>query len=123
MGATDAWCWCWCWCAVDRCTGAVSADVGTGVAARVGGAGTLGVGEGASAGADVDGVADARGIGAPIGDLRGAAFAREGGASAVARCTGAPSPGRAGGVGGVAGVTGVGAGVRATRGSGAGGLA
>lgn len=91
--------------------------------ARVGGTGKLGMGEGASAAADVDGVADAGGIGAPIGDLRGAGFAREGGASAVARCTGAPSPGRAGGVGGIAGVTGEGAGVRATRGAGAVGLA
>ncbi|MFE5945731.1 hypothetical protein [Streptomyces sp. NPDC056480] len=71
------------------------------------------------AGADADGVADARVIGAPIGDLRGVVLAGGIDALVAARCTGAPSPGRAGGVDGVAGVTEVGAGARATRGAGA----
>ncbi|MFF5922166.1 hypothetical protein ACFY8C_28105 [Streptomyces flavochromogenes] len=107
--------WCWCWFAVDRCTGADSADVGRGEAevgtgeagvgagavARAGtcgptgptgptgrGAGVTGLpgaGEAAWAGADVDDGADAREIGAPIGDLRDVGFAGVTGASAVAR--------------------------------------
>ncbi|MFB7408517.1 hypothetical protein ACFCZ2_15145 [Streptomyces sp. NPDC056202] len=78
-----------CWSAADRCTGMVSADAGTGVAARVGAAGapgaSVGAGEGAVVGAGVDGVAAARAIGAPIGDLRDAVFVREAGAWAVVR--------------------------------------
>ncbi|MFB6625212.1 hypothetical protein ACFCWD_13380 [Streptomyces sp. NPDC056374] len=66
-----------------------SADAGTGAAARFGAAGVPGVGvgagEGAVAGADVGGVAAARAIGAPIGDLRDAVFVREAGAWAAAR--------------------------------------
>ncbi|MFF2302637.1 hypothetical protein ACFVVP_09070 [Streptomyces sp. NPDC058128] len=41
--------------------------------------------EGAVVGAGVGGVAAARAIGAPIGDLRDAVFVREAGAWAVAR--------------------------------------
>ncbi|MFB8079796.1 hypothetical protein [Streptomyces sp. NPDC056013] len=102
----------------------VSTDAGTGVAARVGAAGApgAGVGAGAVVGAGVGGVAAARAIGAPIGDLRDAVFVREAGAWAVVRWRGAPSPGRVGGVGEVAGVTGVAAGARETGGAEAVGL-
>ena len=52
----------------------------------------------ASAGPGPVVVSVGRVIGAPMGDLRGAELVRGAGASVVERCTGAPSPGRAGGV-------------------------
>ncbi|MBP2586868.1 hypothetical protein J3A78_007346 [Streptomyces sp. PvR006] len=74
-----------CWSAADRCTGMDSAEAGAGVAARAGVPGAPGAGEGPVAGADDGGVAAARAIGAPIGDLRDAVFAREAGVWAAAR--------------------------------------
>ncbi|MEU6162640.1 hypothetical protein [Streptomyces tanashiensis] len=56
-------------------------------------------GEGSVAGeAAASGAVEGRVIGAPIGDRRGADLACGAGESVAERCTGAPSPGRAGGV-------------------------
>ncbi|MGA5065510.1 hypothetical protein ACPB9E_17405 [Streptomyces exfoliatus] len=80
-----------------RWIGADPVVLGAGAAARGAGEPMEPEAGDAAAGAAVSRLAAARGMGAPIGDRRGARLGCGAGASAAERRTGAPSPGCAGG--------------------------
>ncbi|MET9673129.1 hypothetical protein ABZY68_08540 [Streptomyces sp. NPDC006482] len=110
------------WGAVARWTGACSGAAFGTAAAGCGADATEALAGGTDvAGVEAPGGVASRGSGAPIGDRRGAGFARGEGASVAERCTGAPSPGRTGEVGVPAGpgrVAGFTRGASATGGTG-----